>query len=355
MHVADAFAYLGNGQYVHDPDGTRRLFRIGSTSKPVTAVAAKILEERGVLDLDDAVDDADGGLATSGGRPLRALLSHRGCFTTDFGALRLYCYPGDLPAFWAEADDAVSPRYDSSTWGNLGGGYSYSAFNYSLAGAHLVRRSGMVFRDLLQGCVFDPAGMCTASTDGDRARGTLIGEHWSVSQAAVMDVGPTINLVAPTDPHREDDFTSSDDVPGDPYTFQVYRLDEADSRARDPAGGVLASALDMALFARELLASYRAPGGLLSQDGVRELWWATTDLGCGGSCPYERYYGIGFFTDTLPGEPVRQIGHGGSRPGYASAFVLRPEANRAVCILANADVSTVRLSDVAKAILDDFE
>lgn len=51
---------------------------------------------------------------------------------------------------------------------------------------------------------------------------------------------------------------------------------------------------------------------------------------------------------------MNQVGHGGSRPGYASAFVLRPERNRAVCILANADVSTVAMSDVAKAILDDF-
>ena len=52
--------------------------------------------------------------------------------------------------------------------------------------------------------------------------------------------------------------------------------------------------------------------------------------------------------------PVNQVGHGGARPGYASAFVLRPERNTAVCILANADVSTVAISILAKTILDDF-
>ena len=61
-----------------------------------------------------------------------------------------------------------------------------------------------------------------------------------------------------------------------------------------------------------------------------------------------------FFTDSLPGQPVEQVGHGGSRAGYASAFVLRPEDDEAVCILVNADVSTVALSDLAKAILDEF-
>lgn len=71
--------------------------------------------------------------------------------------------------------------------------------------------------------------------------------------------------------------------------------------------------------------------------------------------PYQRYYGIGFFTDSQPGQPVIEVEHGGSRAGYTSAFVLRPEANRAVCVLVNSDVGTVKMSALAKAILDDFE
>jgi hypothetical protein len=35
--------------------------------------------------------------------------------------------------------------------------------------------------------------------------------------------------------------------------------------------------------------------------------------------------------------------------------VLRPQSSLAVAILANADVSTVTMSNLAKAILDDFE
>jgi CubicO group peptidase (beta-lactamase class C family) len=196
--------------------------------------------------------------------------------------------------------------------------------------------------------------MCTATTDGARAGATPIGAGWGVSEGAPMHVGPYINLESPTDPLCEDNFYSSDDLPGDPYTWQLYHLDEAAAEARDPAGGAIASVVDLARFARALLASYHGTGGLLSPDGIRELWWATSDLGCGGGCPYERYYGVGFFTDTLPGQPVQQVGHGGSRAGFASAFVLRPEENRAACVLANADVSTVALSDLAKAILDDF-
>ncbi len=354
--VADAFTYLGNLQYEHDPAGIHRLYRVGSTTKSIVATAAMILQEHGELSLGDFVNDDDGAqVPANGERTLRQLLGHQGAFAVDNGALHLFCYPGNLAGFWAEPDDLVSPHYDSPPYGNLGGGFQYSAFNYSLAGAYLANRAGQPFAQVLQTRVFDPAGMCTAMLDGDRAAGTTIGGGAAVSQSPVMHVGPYINLVSPSDRRCEDNFYSSDDLPGDPYAWQYYRLDEAGSEARDPAGGVIASVIDLAHFARVLLASYHQPGGLLSQPGVRDLWWATSDLGCFPNCPYERYYGLGFFSDSLPGQPVTRVEHGGSRPGHTSAFVLRPEANLAVCILANADVSTVAISQLAETILDDLE
>jgi CubicO group peptidase (beta-lactamase class C family) len=356
IHFADAFSYVGEGQYVHDPDGVNRLYRVGSTSKAITSVAAKILEEKGELSLDEFVSDDDATqIHVNGERTLRHLLSHRGAFKTDYGALHLFCYPGDLAEFWTEPDDLVSPHYDSEVYGNLGGGYQYSAFNFSLAGAYMANRTGEAFARILQTQVLDPAGMCTAMLDGFRAARAPIGDNPGVSQTAVMHVGPYINQVSLSDARCEDNFYSSEDLPGDGYTWQIYYLDEAAAEARDPAGGVIASVIDLAHFAVALLESYRGPSGLLSQDGVKDLWGATTDLGCFPNCPYERYYGIGFFTDSQPGMPVTRVGHGGSRPGQASAFVLRPEANMAACVLANADVSTVAMSDLAKTIMNDFQ
>lgn len=356
VHFADAYEYIGQGQWVHDPAGIHRLYRIGSTSKSLTAVGAKVMEEQGELLLADFVSDDDGTQQlVNGQRSLRHLLSHQGAFRQDSGSLHLFCYDGDLAEFWSDPDDLVSPHYDSATWGNLGGGFEYSAFNYSLAGAYLAHRAGTSFEEVIQTRVFDAAGMCTATLDGPRATTTPIGNDYAVSQGSVMHVGPYINQVSSTDPRCVDNFYSSDDLPGDPYTWQAYHLDEASAEARDPAGGVIASVIDQAHFAASLLQSYHGTGGLLSAQGVRDLWSATSDLDCIPNCPWERYYGIGFFTDSLPGGPITQVGHGGSRAGYTSAFVLRPETNLAVCILANADVSTVVISDLAKMILDDFE
>jgi CubicO group peptidase (beta-lactamase class C family) len=355
-HCADAFTYLGNRQFAHDPAGIHRLYRTGSTTKSIVAATAMILQEQGELSLGDFVSDDDASqVPANGERTLRQLLAHQGAFAVDNGAIHLFCHPGDLAQFWAEPDDLVSPHYDSPPYGNLGGGFQYSAFNYSLAGAYLANRTGEPFAQLLQTRVFDPVGMCTAMLDGARAAGTPIGEGPAVSQSPVMVVGPYINLVSQADRRCVDNFYSSDDLPGDPFSWQYYRLDEAASEARDPAGGVIASVIDLAQFARALLASYHAPGGLLSQAGVRELWAATSDLGCFPACPYERYYGLGFFTATLSGQPVTRVEHGGSRPGHTSAFVLRPEAGLAACILANADVSTVTISQLAETILDDVE
>jgi len=52
LHFADSFEYVGGGQFVHDPDGIYRLFKIGSTSKSIVATTAKIMEH-GSLTIQD--------------------------------------------------------------------------------------------------------------------------------------------------------------------------------------------------------------------------------------------------------------------------------------------------------------
>jgi len=182
-----------------------------------------------------------------------------------------------------------------------------------------------------------------------------IGRDQAISQGAVMHVGPYINLVSPNDPKCKDNFYSSNDIYGQSqYWWQKYELDEAAAEARDPAGGVMASAVDMAHFAKTLLDSYHGQSGILSPQGIRDLWKSTQDLGCGTSCPWQRYYAVGFFTDTASG-PVNEVEHGGVRAGFSSVFVIRPEKKLAISILANGNVtSLVALDQLAKTILNGF-
>lgn len=356
VHFADAFRHVGANSIQHDADGIHRLFRIGSTSKSMTAVLAKILEENHVLSLGDFVSDDDASQLTSGGRrTLRQLLTHQGAFRLDAGHIYLFGYPGDLGSFWKDSDDRISPHYDSANYGNLGHGYEYSAFNYSLAGAYLAGRTSFSFDQILQAVVFDRAKMATASLDADRANKAPIGGTIGVTTTSSMHLGPYINLVSPTDPKCVDNFYSSNAIYGkDSYSQQSYRLDECAADVRDPAGGVIASVVDMAHFARMLLDSYHGTGGLLSKQGIRDLWTPSHDFGCATNCSYQRYYGVGFFVDTPANLPVQEVEHGGSRAGYQSVFVIRPEKKLAVSILVNANVDILQLNRVAKDILDDF-
>ncbi len=166
---------------------------------------------------------------------------------------------------------------------------------------------------------------------------------------------PYINLVSPTDSHCADNFYNSNDIYGESaYSQQSYQLDECAAAPRDPAGGAMASAVDLANFARGLLDSYHDRGGLLSKTGIRDLWKPTHDFGGKTSYAYQRYYATGFFVATPAGKPVIEVEHGGSRAGFHTVFVLLPEADTAVCILVNAQVNLNAMNKVAKTILDDF-
>ena len=280
--------------------------------------------------MDDFVDDEDATQKLVGGeRTLRQLLSHQGAFRLDSGAY-LFCYPYGLTAFWPEPDDLVSPHYDSAVYGNLGGGFEYSAFNYSLAGAYLVNRTAVTLPPTppVAGSSTS-AGMCTAMLDGYRATSSPIGSgRGGLAGFRSCTSARTSISISPTDELCEDNFYSSEDLYGDPYSWQLYHLDEAAAEPRDPAGGVIA-------LGDRHGALRRGVAGQLPRYGRFDLsGWRSessgkrrSNLGCHPNCPYERYYGIGFFTDTLPGASrCNQVGHGGSRAGYASAFVLRPRS-----------------------------
>ena len=356
VHFADAFERLPNRSIRRDPQSIHRLFRVGSTTKPLVSVAAKILEEKRVLSFADFVDDADGTQKLSGGQvTLRQLLTHRGAFKRGDGHIYMYCFPGNLRAFWMVQDEFVSPRYGSSRFGNLAGGFEYSGFNYGLAGAYLEHKTGLAFDQVLQRYVFDRTRMATASLDAARAHKARIGGTVGTTKTSQMHVGPFVNLTAPTDPNAIDNYYSSNDVYGvSQYSQQSYRLDECAADARDPAGGVVASVIDLAHFARELIAAYHGRSALLTRAGLLDLWAPTHDYNCGSGCPYQRYYATGFFTGTPKGQPVVEVEHGGSRAGYNSVFVIRPEARTAISILVNANVDLLEMNRVGKRVLDDL-
>jgi D-alanyl-D-alanine carboxypeptidase len=124
-------------------------FRVGSVTKTFVAVLTLRLADRGVLTLDDPVDDHLQALLRDGERvTIRTLLDHTaGLFdyTSDSELLR-----GTLPP---RALVAIADGRERST------GYAYSSTNYLALGLVLEKATGTPLGELLRRHVFEPFGL----------------------------------------------------------------------------------------------------------------------------------------------------------------------------------------------------
>lgn len=150
-----------------EPVGEDTLFRLASMTKPVTAAAALLLVDRGLLSLSDPVkkyrpEFGDIHVVTPEGKDLgvtrtdvtiRHLLSH----TSGFGSFK----PGDLTAHDRES-------YDTSIAYFVGAGLDfepmtqqwYSAFAaFDVVAAIIQQITGQDYESFLRQELFDPCGM----------------------------------------------------------------------------------------------------------------------------------------------------------------------------------------------------
>ncbi|MBL8175532.1 MAG: beta-lactamase family protein [Bryobacterales bacterium] len=133
------------------PVNERTLFRIGSTAKIFTALAALRLAEGGKLDLHAPI----GGHATFGGVTVHQLLTHTAGLRDDAPQDG----PHDESALSRNAD-SYGPEYVLAPPGKL---FSYANTGYVLAGSIIERAAGKPFAAAVRELVLAPYGM-TAST-----------------------------------------------------------------------------------------------------------------------------------------------------------------------------------------------
>lgn len=174
FYAQAGYADLESGRWVARDD----LFRLYSQSKPVTAAAAMILMERGLIDLSDPVEKFLPGFAhpqvltADGPRP-----AQRSVLLMDLlGMTAGLCYPDADPA----GQYAAQLFGENQALIDQGGGMSTvefanrmgqlplsfqpgSAFRYStcadVMGAVIEVASGKPFEDFLQAEIFEPLGM----------------------------------------------------------------------------------------------------------------------------------------------------------------------------------------------------
>ena len=259
------------------------IFRIGSVTKPITAMAVLTLVESGRLELDEPICELLSSCPESWrGVTVRHLLSHTSGLPDLFGELP------EAPVQETRAEiDRLLARIAADPLATAPGTeYAYSNFNYMLLGYAIEVASAELWADYLRSVFFEPLGMSDTGYD----------DVWEIL------------------PGRATGYAS-----GDAGLVNV----EYEDHSAYAAGGLRSTADDLAAWLEALLAGGVIGGELLDQ----------------ATRPYRANYGYGWQVLELFGR--RMYNHTGGIEGFSAHVAVYPdEALRLVVLSNRADEDT---------------
>jgi CubicO group peptidase (beta-lactamase class C family) len=258
------------------------LFRIGSTTKPLTALAVLRLVEQGLLDLDTPITAYLPEFTMSDDITLRQLLGHTAGLNDRADAIVLL----DANAL----RDSVLGFTSAGLFAPSGTVRSYANPGFDIAGAVVEAVSGQPFADAMAKDVFAPMGM---------TRTTF---HSTVAMTYPLASGHQPNLFGLSV------------VRPNPDNITQYPSGFAFSTVND-----LTHLIDFLLEGDEGFLSEALRAEMLDSSPVRV------------ASPFD--YGLGVVRTTYRG--AQQIGHGGRIDGYGAFLETLPEYDFGVAIVAN--------------------
>ena len=287
---------------------TATLFQAGSISKAITAVAALRLVDRGVLRLDDDVNQK---LTTwkvpasdrTRDRPvtLRGLLSHGAGFNVPsfpgYGAgmpvpTLLQVLDGAVPANTQPVRVVVVP---GTEWRYSGGGYS-------VVQQLIEDATGRTFTEVLREDLFAPAGMTR----------TLAAQPLPAPLASSAAIGHS----------------------GGARRSNVY--------PELAAAGLWSTAPDLARFGVSVVRTIqREPGALLTPGTARDM--VTRQIG---------EWGLGFALGGGAGDSLT-VAHGGSTVGYVARVIVLPATGQGLAIMTNGE-SEALIDEIQRSVAREY-
>jgi serine beta-lactamase-like protein LACTB, mitochondrial len=289
------------------PASSSTLYRLGSISKSITAVAILQLYERGKLDLDAPVQKYCPGFPQKDS-PItaRQLLGH-------LAGIRHYNkdgkgdVPEDSARHFASMEESLQLFAADPLLSQPGGQFHYSTYGYTLLGCVLEGAASQKYVDYVRENVFRPAAMDHTQAD----------DFFAII------------------PHRTRWYHRD-------KSGAVQNAGVLDSSYKIPGGGLISSADDMANFEAAILADK------LLKRSTRDVMWTVAQPTEGKPSRYA----LGWFIADKFG--VHTAGHSGGQQGTDTDIVIAPDRNLGVVVLANMDnVDTSALADsLLKIILD---
>ncbi len=320
--LCEGFGLADAGRQI--PATGQTVYRVGSISKLLNALAAMQLVEQGKLDIDRPINeqlpDFQIVVPFHDARPmtLRQLMCHRSGMVREspVGGYLDDSEPG-VAASVASLQSCVlvNPPDTKTRYSNIGA---------TIVGQAVSVASGQSFEQYQQEHILQPLGMT--------------GSAWKLDDAVRERLAVGTMRIA--DGHGGFDHRPA----------PVFELGTI------PAGNLYSSATDMAQFAKMLLAEGRiieshiaeGPGGeqrVIQAETLREMFTPQLTGDATG-------FGLGFAVGQFAGQ--RSIHHTGAVYGFTSSLVVLPEASVGAVILVNEDIATgpvQRLSDAALSLM----
>jgi serine beta-lactamase-like protein LACTB len=259
-------------------------YRLGSISKPITAVAAMQLYEKGRLDLDAPVQKY---VPSFPQKPwpisTRQLLSHLGGIRhynseDEVNSTRRYLNLSDPLAIFQRDPLVAEP----------GTRYNYTTYGYVLLGAAVEAAAGARFMDYLRDNIFTPAGMTRIAAD---------------------DVHAII-------PNRARGYRRY-------ATGQLENCALADTSNKLPGGGMISTVDDLTRFALAIRQ------GKLVKPETAALMFTRQKLRDGSETPY----GLGWNVGRFDGRQL--VLHTGGQQGTSTVLAMLPREGVVVALMCN--------------------
>lgn len=248
-------------------------YRIGSITKPFTAVLVLQLRDAGRVDLDASLDTYVDGTPFGHAR-VRELLAHAAGLAAE--------PPGswwerEAGGPWSELAATLGPELLLETPGR----FHYSNTGYAALGELVARLHGRSWYEVLRSELLEPLGMTRTTYDPEPPSAPGLAVH--------------------------------------PFADVVMAEAVQDHGSMAPAGQLWSTVGDLARWARFLLGE---TGDVLAPESLAEMRRAQVTAVDGGT-----YAGYGLGLQVLPFGDRSLVGHGGSVPGFV-AFIVVDVARR---------------------------
>ncbi|MDC6367544.1 MULTISPECIES: serine hydrolase domain-containing protein [Flavobacteriaceae] len=295
--LAYAKAFGNQNMVEKTPIKTNSVFHMASISKLFVATAIMQLEEKGKLSLNDLVVEHLPYFKLNDERykdiTIQQLLSHiSGMPDTDD-------YGWDNPRYDDNAlEDYVKSLFDLKLNSNPGEKYAYSNIAFEVLGDVIAKVSGMSFEAYQTQYILKPLNMYHSTF----LKTEELPKKWAA-------------------PHMRFSYNK---------TWNTYPY----NRAHAPSSTLHSNIMDMAQFALANLNKGNLNGTkILEPSAYDQLWNHWVDRGD------ERYRGLAWSIQSFEGNTI--YSHSGSDVGFTTNFVLIPEENLGVIVLANVDNAPV--------------